>query len=331
MQLQPSKKIYYEEQQELENIAVIDIGTNTAHLLVVSLSSQRNIFTPFRVLHKEKITTKIGEGGISEGYISLEAQKRLLNALKHFKEVLDYYEIREDALFAVATSALRNAKNQRDTLEKVFEETQIKIEVISGEKEAEYIYYGVKTALKIGPENALIMDIGGGSVEFILCNDSKLYWKESFEIGAQRLLDKFMPQERISETNINLMNDFLHKKLQNLSRILSLYPAKVVIGCSGTFDTLDDINHLKKHRQLNYNAKESAFSITEFKAIYQEILSKNHQERLAIPGMSPMRADMIVVASSLLNFILDTYQIPQVRVSHYALKEGLLAKKINII
>jgi len=330
--IQNLKKISQPEQElTLETIAAIDIGTNTAHLLVVSLAHQENLFTPFRILHKEKIATKIGEGGISEGLISPEAQKRLLKALQHFKEVLDYYEISEENVFAVATSALRNARNQTAILEKMYEKTQISIEIISGEQEAEYIYYGVKTALKIGKENALIMDIGGGSVEFILCNNQKVLWKQSFEIGAQRLLDKFMPDKHLSEADRQALEVFLQENLKELKNILTIYPPSVLIGCSGTFDTIDDINHLKKHQQLSYNAKESSFSLSEFKNIHQEFLEKNHEERLAIPGMSPMRADMIVVASCLLNFILDSYQIPRVRVSHYALKEGLLAKKTNII
>lgn len=309
-------------------VAAIDIGTNTAHLLVVALPEQRNIFTPFRILHKEKIATKIGEGGISNGYITEEAQTRLLKALLHFKEVLDHYQIPSHKLFTIATSALRNAQNQKEIIEYVKEQTDIDITVISGDKEAEYIYYGVKTALKIGKGNALVMDIGGGSVEFILCNEEKMLWKQSFEIGAQRLLDKFMNAEIMSPEEIKSLNEYLEKTLQPLTEILQNHPPDILIGCSGTFDTIDDINHIKKHEKLSLNAKESAFLVKEFQIIHQEFLQKNHQERLAIPGMTPMRADMIVVASCLLDFVLTKYQIEKVRVSHYALKEGVISKHL---
>jgi exopolyphosphatase/guanosine-5'-triphosphate,3'-diphosphate pyrophosphatase len=309
-----------------EVVAAIDIGTNTAHLLVIALPEQRNIFTPFRILHKEKIATKIGEGGISHGFITQQAQERLLKALVHFKEVLEHYQIPTQQVFAIATSAFRNAQNRQEIIDYIKEQTQIEISVISGDQEAEYIYYGVKTALKIGKGNALIMDIGGGSVEFILCNEEKMLWKQSFEIGAQRLLDKFMKDEIISHSEIQALHEYLEEVLAPLSHILQDYAPNILIGCSGTFDTIDDINHIKKHKKINLNAKESAFSLEEFQVIHQEFLHKNHQERLAIPGMTPMRADMIVVASCLLNFVLTKYQIPCVRVSHYALKEGVISK-----
>jgi len=311
-----------------EAVAAIDIGTNTAHVLVVALPEQRHLFTPFRILHKEKIATKIGEGGISNGYITEQAQERLLKALIHFKEVLDYYEIPSHKLFTIATSALRNAQNGQEIINYIKEQTQIDITVISGDKEAEFIYYGVKTALKIGKGNALIMDIGGGSVEFIVCNEEKMLWKQSFEIGAQRLLDRFMKQELIKAEEITALNAYLNEILEPLTKTLEIYPPNILIGCSGTFDTIDDINHIKKHEKMHLNAKESAFTLEEFRVIHEEFLHKNHQERLAIQGMTPMRADMIVVASCLLDFVLTKYQIEKVRVSHYALKEGVISKHL---
>jgi len=310
-------------------VAAIDIGTNTAHLLVVALPEQREIFTPFRILHKEKIATKIGEGGISNGIITQAAQERLFKALFQFKEVLEYYQISPESVFTIATSAFRNAKNSESIVEEVKQKIGLQIQIISGEQEAEYIYYGVKTALKIGKGNALIMDIGGGSVEFILCNEEKMIWKQSFEIGAQRLLDRFMKEEIISPQEIQALEIYLQEILEPLTQILQKYPVEVLIGCSGTFDTIDDINLIRKHKKLDFNAKESAFTYQEFYAIYQEFLQKNHQERLAIPGMTPMRADMIVVASCLLNFVLCKYNISQIRVSHYALKEGVIAKYVD--
>lgn len=310
-------------------VASIDIGTNTAHLLVVGLPTQRHIFAPFRILHKEKIATEIGKDGISKGIITQKAQGRLIDALQHFAKVLEYYEIEPENIFAVATSALRNARNQTEILENIKQQTGICVSIISGEQEAEYIYYGVKTALKIGKNNALVMDIGGGSVEFILCNEEKMLWKQSFEIGAQRLLDRFMSHEIISQKEITDLNAYLEEVLMPLSKELALNPPLTLVGCSGTFDTIDDINHIKKHQKLNPNTKESAFNLQDFQVIHQEFLEKTHLGRLAIPGMTPMRADMIVVASCLLHFVLMRYNISQVRVSHYALKEGLIGKNLS--
>lgn len=229
-----------------KNVAAIDIGTNTAHLLVVELPSQKQIFSPFRILHKEKIATKIGEGGISNGFITEAAQERLLKALHQFCEVLEYYEIAPESVHTIATSAFRNASNQKELVTKIQKEMGLQVQVISGDEEAELIYYGVKAALKIGKCNALIMDIGGGSVEFIVCNAEKMLWKQSFEIGAQRLLDRFMQNEKISSSERQALNNFLEQTLSPLSEILKIYPIEVLIGCSGTFDIIDDINHIDR-------------------------------------------------------------------------------------
>ncbi len=297
--------------------AIIDLGTNTFHLFIAEVSGKN-----LRTLYKEKIAVKIGRNGISRGKIAADAQKRALHALKIFKNVIDQFGV--DDVRGVATSAIRNAKNGQELLDKIKESTGIKIEVISGDREAELIYFGVKAAIKLKSRPQLIMDIGGGSVEFIIGNDTEILWKQSFEIGAQRLLDRFHKVDPIQEDSIVEMNSFLEIELADLIEAIREYNPTGLIGCSGTFDTLKEIYFSANKLEASSDSRYFVLPKQAYNTIHLDLVTKNRQERLSIPGMVTMRVDMIVVASSLINFVLRFMDIPEIVSCTFALKEGVL-------
>lgn len=300
--------------------AIIDLGTNTFHLMIVEGSE---------TLYKSSIPAKIGMGGISQGVISEEGILRALLVLREFREVIDNQSVALEQVFATGTSAIRNAGNKAAFIKRVLDETGIKIQVISGDEEAELICLGVKQAMSI-PETSMIMDIGGGSVEFIICNDEKIFWKQSFEIGGQRLMDKFMKSDPISMRSVQMMDDFFREKLLPLANACHQYAPKVLIGSSGSFDTLIDMQYMKDKGQLPAsNEVAFEYSLPEFYWAYDELIFKNHAERMQISGMIELRVDMIVVAMCLIRFIIQTLEIQRIRVSSYALKEGMMAKVLN--
>lgn len=300
--------------------AIIDLGTNTFHLLIVEGTA---------TLYKSSIPAKIGMGGISQGVISEEGIQRALGVLKVFQEVIDNQSVALENVFATGTSAIRNAGNKEEFIERVLDETGIKIKVISGDEEAELICLGVKQAMSI-PETSMIMDIGGGSVEFIICNDEKIFWKQSFEIGGQRLMDKFMKSDPISMRSVQMMDDFFREKLLPLANACHQYAPKVLIGSSGSFDTLIDMQYMKEKGQLPASDEVAfEYSLPEFYWAYDELIFKNHAERMQIPGMIELRVDMIVVAMCLIRFVIQTLEIQRIRVSNYALKEGIMAKVLG--
>jgi exopolyphosphatase / guanosine-5'-triphosphate,3'-diphosphate pyrophosphatase len=230
----------------------------------------------------------------------------------------------------MATSAVRVAANGVQLVRDIAHQTGINVEVISGDREAELIYQGVRAAMEIGTEKSLIVDIGGGSIEFIICDGETIYWKSSYEIGAQRLLDKFFITDPMEEHAIEAEKQFLEEQLTSLAEALERYKPCILIGSSGTFDTLCDINSLKNgiDRQLD-PCPEAELSLSCFYEMYEEILRKNREERLAIPGMLEMRVDMIVVAIILIDYILENYSMNKIRVSAYALKEGMLRQLLE--
>jgi len=300
----------------MDKIAIIDLGTNTFHLLIVEIKKGEE-----HIIFKEKVAVKLGEGGISEGNISKAAEERAIKTMLYFND-----KIKEEGvehIFASATSAMRNAGNGKEVMQSIYDATGISIQLISGLDEAKFIHQGVKKALEIGPEPALIMDIGGGSVEFIICNQTEVFWMQSFEIGAQRLLDKFHKHDPMQPKDIEKLDDFLRKELAELKVKMDIYQPHHLIGSSGTFDTLMDINYQEKGIEKPDDVS-FALSLEDFDSIFNEMIHKNREERMAIPGMIEMRVDMIVVAVCLIQFLIENNDFVDIKVSTYALKEGLL-------
>jgi len=307
-----------------KRLALIDLGTNTFHLLIAEVDAHKKV-TP---LLKLKEPVKLGEGGISRGAITPAAYERALTTLTYFRRLLEQHQVTEERV--MATSAMRNAANGPALVKDIADQTGFRVEMISGDQEAELIYEGVRTALEIGQEKSLILDIGGGSVECIICNGEKILWKQSFEIGAQRLIDKFFITDPINDLAIEAEKEYLREQLQPLSAAIAQFNPCCLIGSSGTFDTLCDINSLKNgiDRQRD-SSPESELSLSCYYEMHEDILRKNREERLAIPGMLAMRVDMIVVAMVLIDFILENYAFNKIRVSAHALKEGMLQQLLS--
>jgi exopolyphosphatase / guanosine-5'-triphosphate,3'-diphosphate pyrophosphatase len=300
-----------------ERLAIIDLGTNTFHLLIAEESKHG-----FTFLHRERLAVRIGQRGINQGLIQPDAIERAMKALTSFKSTMDHFDVTR--VFAFGTSALRNASNSQEVLLTFKEKSGIDVTIISGDREAELIFLGVKSAMKLGKRNSLVMDIGGGSVEFIIGNEDRILWKQSFEIGAQRLLEQFQRQDPISETEKQALANHFTISLKSLFEALLLYKPNTLIGSSGTFDTLSDIYCIKYDLFKKPDDAETPLTLQGFYEIYEELLVKDRQARMMIPGMIEMRVDMIVVACVLVNYVVERYSFETIRVSSYALKEGIL-------
>ncbi len=302
--------------------AVIDMGTNTFHLLLVELHGKE-----FKTIYKEKIAVKLGQGGITQNQITPEAEKRALHTLKHFKNLIDGEKI--DQIFAFATSAVRNATNGPDFVQKVKEQLGFQIHVISGEEEAQLIYEGIHFSGALEERTSLMMDIGGGSVEFIIGNAQEVFWKRSFEIGGQRLLDAFHYHDPILPEEVEKLEQYCGEKLQPLLDAIAKYKPTGFVGASGTFDTLIDMHYATMLQCKLTGQHVFELPVTDFYQLFQLLVTKNRAERLQIPGMIAMRVDMIVVASCLIDFILQHVQVGNIRCSHYSLKEGAVSRMLS--
>lgn len=299
-------------------IAIVDLGTNTFHLMIVDVHARS-----YQVVHRERKAVKIGMGGINSDRITDDALQRAIDSIGQFKQTITTYGTTQ--ILAFGTSAIRNALNQKEVLSKINQETGISVRVISGEEEARLIYLGVKAAVKLGAEKSLIMDIGGGSVEFIIGNEKEIFWRKSFEIGAQRLVEKYHHHDPILPEEVENIYALCNEVLKPLLEALHIHQPLTLVGSSGTFDTLSDIQCIKEGISRVPDSSETPLSFEGFEKIFAELLTKNRDERMKIPGMIELRVDMIVVASCLIKFLLKKYQFRDIRVSNYSLKEGVLA------
>ncbi|MDB5233192.1 MAG: hypothetical protein JWR44_185 [Hymenobacter sp.] len=306
-------------------LALIDLGTNTFHLLIVEMPTTPGE-KPLPLL-RTKAGVRLGEGGISKGIIAPEAYARALHTLAGFKEEIELHEVTE--IRATATSAMRVTKNGPDLVRDIFEQTGIRVDVIPGDREAELICQGVRQAVDLGTEPHLIMDIGGGSVEFIVANQATIFWKQSFEIGAQRLLDKFLPDPSgvFPAAAVEAEQQYLSTVLEPLIEALQRYKPVSLVGASGSFDSLADMQ-LGQLRTDSQQPPHTELAMSSFQQSFRHLLSGNHEQRVAIPGILPMRADMLVVASVIIDYVLGISGITRIQTSAYALKEGLLAEML---
>lgn len=216
-------------------IAVLDLGTNTFHLLVAAVKPDRS----FKKIFRSKVVVKLGEGAIHRNTIAEIPYARGIHALHHYAGIINQYQ--PDKIFAFATSAIRSAKNGEKFVAEAKRETGIEIDIISGDEEAELIYHGVKQCVRMTDEHQLIMDIGGGSTEFIIADRRNIVWKKSFDIGASRLLAMFRPSDPIAAAEVRKLEIFLSEKLLPLDKAIKKFPVRTMIGSSGSFDSLAEM------------------------------------------------------------------------------------------
>lgn len=299
--------------------AILDLGTNTFNLLIVDIISGGH----FKEVFFDRIPVKLGEKGITAGTIAPAAFERGLQALtRHYKNILDH---KVDEIHAYATSAIRDAANGNEFLNTVEERFRFRPQVITGKKEAELIYHGVLLAYPV-PEhqNVLIMDIGGGSTEFILAGKSRLLWKKSFNLGAARLLEMFRPSDPVEINEVEEIVYYLKSELQPLIEAGSIYNPEILIGSSGAFDTFADLVRNGMPADRSQANKYFSLPLQDFSELHRALLSSTLQERINMPGMPEFRAEMIVLAAILTQFVLDNLPVKQLVQTFYALKEGVV-------
>ncbi|MDN3580410.1 Ppx/GppA phosphatase family protein [Mucilaginibacter flavus] len=306
-----------------KRVAVMDLGTNTFHLLI----ADGDIDNYLEIVHYPE-AVKLGEGGINKGFIIPEAYQRGIDTMKMFATEIKGNNVTD--FRAIATSALRSASNGKDFIQEVKDTTGISIEIINGEQEAGFIYQGVKISGCLSAQNSLIMDIGGGSVEFILGNADNIIWKQSFEIGAARLMDLFHRTDPIPPASIEALNLYLEDHLTDLFTAVANHKVDVLIGSSGAFETFAEVIEVEKGHSFDLKTtKNYNFDEAELLKLTNKFVQSTHLQRAANKGIIPVRVDMIVAASLITRFIMHKQGINKVSMCSNSLKEGVLAGMLD--
>ncbi len=301
----------------MKPVAILDFGTNTFNLLIAIAEGDT-----FKRLYSGKQAVKLGRGGIHKRTITDEAMERGFTAIKNHMETIASFGAEE--IHAYATSAIRNAENGNEFAAEVRRRFGFTVNVIPGEQEAELIYKGISESVDLGDQVGLILDIGGGSNEFIICDKQKMYWKHSFELGMARILENFNITDPITHGEIADIEAYYRDELELLFEKVAEYKPTVLIGASGSFDTLAA---MFKHKLQLKGTDHTSFRIElkDYKEIHHKLTGSTLKERETMPGMEPVRIEMIVPATIFINFVMESCGLEQMYQSDYALKEGVMA------
>jgi exopolyphosphatase/guanosine-5'-triphosphate,3'-diphosphate pyrophosphatase len=308
-------------------IAVIDLGTNTFNLLI----AETNGSGVYNILHNSKLPVKLGKNGIDKKEIRPDAITRGLNAIDRHLHTIREHNV--ERTYAYATSGVRSAKNGEQFVRMIMQRFNLEVEVISGDREAELVYQGVRQAVRMNGEKALILDIGGGSNEFIIADAENIYWKKSYPLGVARLLAKFKPSDPITIEEIEFISNYLEERLCDLFNEFRRHKVTTLIGASGSFETIVSMIRAEDpafDTETTLVPEAVDIDLTDFENLYQKLINSTLKERKQMKGLESMRLEMIVVATLIVKFVLQKLKINRLVQSNFALKEGVVYELLHM-
>jgi exopolyphosphatase/guanosine-5'-triphosphate,3'-diphosphate pyrophosphatase len=308
-------------------ISVIDLGTNTFNLLIVETQDDQ----AYKIIYNNKLPVKLGKSGMDKKEIRPDAITRGMNALERHMNTISEYK--SEKVFAIATSGIRSARNGEQFVKMIQQRFGLDVEIISGEREAELIYHGVKQAVELSKEKVLILDIGGGSNEFIIADCENIYWKKSYPLGVARLLAKFKPSDPISIEEIEFISNYLEERFSDLFEEFRKHKISTLVGASGSFETIANMIRAEEPNSETETGTEPEsinIDLTDFENLYQKLINSTLKERKQMKGLESMRLEMIVVATLIVKFILQKLKITRLIQSNFALKEGVIYEVLNL-
>lgn len=301
-------------------VAIIDLGTNTSNLVVARLNGNN-----IEIRFQGKEYVRLGDYKITENLISPEAIKRATASVE--RQVATAKDWNADKIRIIATSAVRHASNQKEFIEAIRQKTGLETEIIDGDREATLIYYGVKLAMGSLPITSVILDIGGGSNEIIICENGAMHWKRSYPSGMSRIINSFSISDPITRSEATALTDYFNSVHREAFEQCRNYDVKTLIGCSGAFNTLADIIDQVNPEEKFRSAKE--ITISDFENVYRKIFASTHRDRAEMKGMDPVRTDLIVPALILSSAFIENAGISKIIQTSYALREGVLFEMLN--
>ncbi len=307
-----------------QNLAAIDIGTNSLHLIVAEIDPDT---ARFRTLVRQKDLVRLGLGSTDMKYLSESAMDRALLSLRRFKKIADSMNAQ---VRAIATSAVREALNKDEFVRRVRTETGIRVEIASGVEEARLIHLGVLQALPVFRKRHLMVDIGGGSTEFLLGMERTVLFNNSLKLGAVRLTEKFFQSGKASPDTIDECRRYVRGILKPVERGLDEFTFDVAVGSSGTITNLAQIISVARGNSTDMPMNGFSFTRKELSRAVATVLSLgNAEERGRIPGLDPARADIIVAGAVILDEIFDAIDLKGMTISDFALREGIILDTIE--
>ena len=299
-------------------LAAIDIGTNSIHMIVVKVLQQRN----FEVIERVKVMAKLGVGVFATNRLSDRAVKVGLETIERCVQLAD--QLGADEIITAATSATREAKNGEAFLEEVVKRTKIRPRIISGKDEARLIFLAVQNAIALKDENALVLDIGGGSTEAAVGNASSVLFGKSMKLGVLRLLDMFEsegPMGKEARQVLEAHMRFLAKPILAEAKAAGFTR---VIGTSGTIRTLGEAAYVARHEKELNSVNAEVVKLKDLKKMTDRLMEMTPDARSQVEGVSQKRVDAIHLGGVLLCQLLKMAEVKELTLCDASLREGLI-------
>ncbi|MCU7495845.1 MAG: Ppx/GppA family phosphatase [Ignavibacteria bacterium] len=307
--------------QTNSHLAAIDVGTNSFHLIVVRTNDNGS----FEIVDREKEVIRLGLGSSPDKkHIQPDALERAIATLKRFKTIASSYDAQ---IRAVATSAVRESLNRDEFIQKVYDETGIEIQVISGIEEARLIYLGVLQAVPVFNQKVLCIDIGGGSTEMIIGQQGRMLFAKSLKLGAVRLSQMFFPDYEITKPGIDKCISWVAGEIYSTVKEIKKIGFETAVGASGTIMAAALMIQAKKTSEMPENIMLNNYSFrqNDLQKVTDLVLKKTSlKERKKIRGLDEKRADIIPAGLIILNTIVKALELKEMTVSGYALREGTI-------
>jgi exopolyphosphatase/guanosine-5'-triphosphate,3'-diphosphate pyrophosphatase len=303
-------------------LAAIDIGTNSVHMIVVQV---RPDFS-FEVIDREKEMVRLGAGGLDGKKLTPEAMSAALQALSKFARLARSHEV--DEILAVATSATREAENGGAFLRAIERRTGIRARIITGIEEARLIHlaavYGVDT-----PKPAVVIDIGGGSVEITRGSGNQIALARSFKIGVIRLTERFVDSDPITSRDERKMTRFIREEVDRYLEHIVEQGFDRVIGTSGTILSLGIVATAMDRDNVPQGVRNLRVPAKSLRRLRKTAVEMDLEERMHLPGLDPRRADLMVAGAILLDTLLKKLGAEEITLCDLALREGVLLDYIH--
>ena len=299
-------------------LAAIDVGTNSIHLIVADVDRRSG---KFRILDREREHVRLGSGPSDMKSLSPEATARGIQAIRRFKRIADAAGA---PVRAVATSAVREAANRKEFIAKVLRQTGVRLEIASGFEEARLIYMGVLQALPVFRKKTLLVDVGGGSTEFLLGRERDLLYVNSLKMGALRLSNEYFPAGRVAKKLLEECRRHVAGLLSPVVREVRKHTFEACVGTSGTVTAAASIARAMRG-ETGDGMNGFTFTANELDAVVDAVLGvRTAAERANIAGLDERRADIIVPGVVILQEVFRALRIREMTVSEYAFREGII-------
>src|SRR5687768_5170687 len=303
--------------RSMSKIAVIDVGTNSIHMVLAEVLPD---FT-YKILDRFKDMARLGDGAFADQRLSDEAIARGLSVIGRLVTLAKNKGY--DRIIAVATSAVREAKNGGDFIDLVKEQTGLRIRVISGAEEARLIFLGIKNSVPMTEQPALAIDVGGGSVEVMAGNRDQLLHAKSLKLGAIRLADQFLKRTPPSDRMLRELEDLVTGQLAGTLESFKTKRFESLIATSGMAANLAEVIHLRRTNRPLPQLNLATVSLKEVKEIEQVLRRSTIKERQAIPGLDPKRVDTLFPATLVLRRLMELVGRDELILCDKAIREGI--------